>query len=470
MEDDKGVPPMPSEEELNDIALDIGPESEARFMANCEDSAGEQQCRWWAYQGYCNGQYRNYMTTNCRKSCRSCASAPTPSPVGGGAGASTPSPAGGAGGGGGAYQYVQQIGLQLDTNHERVGGRSSYVGVTKMENGRNVADNVQDAIKRVEVMKAMMNVAYNSAHWERSSQVLKIFMAPEFFFRGANGAYDIEKLADCTDPNKGCAAPIVRIVELLHQEVQQTKWKDWMFVFGTIVAHSIKEGEYFNFAPVMRGGPDGTKKRHIIAKTYISGIDFIKRRDLLVETGSQVALPTRGHFYAAFSELEKKTLANEGFTIDDADDVFMMDGIRFGVEVCLDHLQGVLKKQSTGPVQVHLVTSAGMKIHTNKGVVYDSRSNSYCGPMLLQDSGTYGGTSYYCPGCSSSSGSSANRNVNTVKYTAIPRGSGYKQENTRSVNTGLLYAVFDDGRLSREPPVINFAPSFKLNTASSCLR
>jgi hypothetical protein len=212
----------------------------------------------------------------------------------------------------------------------------------------------------------------------------------------------------------------------------------------------------------MRGGPDGTKKRHIIAKTYISGIDFIKRRDLLVETGSQVAFPTGRHFYAAFSELEKKTLANKGFTIDDADDVFVMDGIRFGVEVCLDHALGVLKKQSTGPVQVHLVTSAGMEIHIDKSAVYDEKSNSFCGPVLLQDAGSNKGTSYYCPGCSFYSGSLANRDVNKVDSTKIPTGSGYKQENTITVNTD---AVFVD----KPPPMINFAPAFKLNTASSCL-
>jgi hypothetical protein len=318
-------------------------------------------------------------------------------------------------------------------------------------------------------MKAMMNVAHNSAHWERSSQVLKIFMAPEFFWRGANGAYDIEKMADCTDPNKGCAAPIMKIVELLHQEVQQTKWKDWMFVFGTIVAHSVKENEYFNFAPVMRGGPDGTKKHHIIAKTYMSTIDFLQSSKLDDVTGSQVAMPQvkpgKMFKYDLFSELEKKTLANEGFTIDDVDDVFMMDGIRFGVEVCLDHKNGVLKKQSqsTGPVQVHLVTSAGMKIEIDKNAVYDEKSNSFCGPVLLQDAGSNKGTSYYCPGCSFYSGSLANRDVNKVDSTKIPTGSGYKQENTITVNTD---AVFVD----KPPPRINFAPAFKLNTASSCLR
>jgi hypothetical protein len=182
-----------------------------------------------------------------------------------------------------------------------------------------------------------------------------------------------------------------------------------------------------------------------------------------------VAFPTGKHFYAAFSELEKKTLANEGFTIDDADDVFMMDGIRFGVEVCVDHKMGVLKEQSksTGPVQVHLVSSAGMDIHINNGIVYDKKSNSFCGPMLLQDAGGVGGTSYYCPGCSSSSGSSANRYVNIVNSTYFPSGSGYKRENTRTVNTRLLHAVFD---AKKPPATINFSPSFKLNTASSCLR
>jgi hypothetical protein len=364
-----------------------------------------------------------------------------------------------------SYQYVQQVGLQLDTSPEYVGGKSSYVGVTKIDSrGRNVVDNVVDAEKRVEVMKDMMNIAYESAHWERSPQVLKIFMAPEFFFRGANGAYDIEKLADCADPSRACGAPVIRILELLREEVKKVKWNDWMFVFGTIVAHSIKEEEFFNFAPVMRGGPSGTTKHHIIAKTYISGIDFVKRSDLLFRTGGQVALPP-DRFYDVFSELEKQTLANEGFTLDDVDDVFVMDGIRFGVEVCLDHFQGVLKDQTSRPVQVHLVTSAGMKIYTDNGVTYDTSTASFCGPLFLQDSGKHGGTQYFCPGCSYAIGGSASDSVNTVKYNVFSFDTGYKQEKTTAANTYNLYNVFDDGILSSNPPVINFAPSVEVNKA-----
>lgn len=39
-----------------------------------------------------------------------------------------------------------------------------------------------------------LDAIYNSSKWDRSPTTLKVFMAPEFFFRGPDGAYRVQPL------------------------------------------------------------------------------------------------------------------------------------------------------------------------------------------------------------------------------------------------------------------------------------
>ncbi|GMH59006.1 hypothetical protein TL16_g02737 [Triparma laevis f. inornata] len=89
-------------------------------------------------------------------------------------------------------------------------------------------------------MEDAIETAYASA--DNSDDVLKIFVAPEFYWRGPEGAYDAMGLLQAG----GEFNAISEICERLTTVVSAEKFKNYIFVFGTIIAatpKSLKEGE-----------------------------------------------------------------------------------------------------------------------------------------------------------------------------------------------------------------------------------
>lgn len=303
------------------------------------------------------------------------------------------------------YRYVQMVGLSLYTfPEEGMGGKQIYKGIDRSFNSSNSSantNNTLDAERRVAYMRRMVNVAYSSNHWSRDRRVLKIFMAPEFFFRGPHGAYDMRLMDGCTrkDIRKGfCNTPVMKILKGLRYAVTRSRFRDWMFVFGTVVAVMDRE-KYYNFAPVLRGGK-GRRHHYIIQKAHVSNIDFVDCENGVSEGSALcVANPRRDNVtkYAVFSSSQESLLKQIGFRIQDGNE-FKMDGIRIGLEVCLDHAKKELLTTSQG-VQVHLITSAGMQIQWSAVPSPDEEGTAY-GPVFLQDGGAEGAHSQFlCPGC-----------------------------------------------------------------------
>ncbi len=83
-----------------------------------------------------------------------------------------------------------------------------------------------DIEKRCAVMVQAVKKAYASTGFAADSRVLKIFMAPEFYFRGQQGAYAVESLH--------------QILPALSTETSNGKYKDWLFVFGSAIGYREK--------------------------------------------------------------------------------------------------------------------------------------------------------------------------------------------------------------------------------------
>lgn len=66
---------------------------------------------------------------------------------------------------------------------------------------------------------------------------------------------------------------------ILHP-LQDKKYENWLFVFGTIIAASRNDLTvddnylFFNFAPILQGGTNG--KKMLAPKEYVSSIDFLR--------------------------------------------------------------------------------------------------------------------------------------------------------------------------------------------------
>jgi len=250
---------------------------------------------------------------------------------------------------------------------------------------------------------------YQSKHGSESSdaKTLKIFMAPEFFFRGFYGAYDV--------------SAVTEIFTALRGFTKDAKFDDWLFVFGTVIAAyfddqlvcwncnkmgaaqfkrrndltwycpdcadggDVAEGRLgariVNVALIQKGGEDTDRNSYVVDKEYVSHVDF--RRHVTAKALSE-GKKISGYNNVAKLEPWKSDRQIEllGVTVkalppDGSRDVgggapskfadermggsiFTIDGIKIGLEICLDHTNGRIGP-GTG-IQIQLVPSAGASL------------------------------------------------------------------------------------------------------------
>jgi len=198
---------------------------------------------------------------------------------------------------------------------------------------------------------------------DEDRKTLKIFMAPEFFFRGPYGAYrDI-----------GWAS---KILSMMRAETGKPAYADWLFVHGSALFSTQdekKDGSMLeNYALVQKGGPRTNDVQDVVvAKEFPSHIDFEhptvsdrdwykgKRPEARIAGEDVHALKPDGGRKDPLEPLSTGKPASElaGGCI------FTMDGITFGLEVCRDHyLRRLASSQQRSRALIQLVPSAGMSI------------------------------------------------------------------------------------------------------------
>lgn len=182
---------------------------------------------------------------------------------------------------------------------------------------------------------------------DKKPTTLKVFMAPEFFYRGKGGAY----IHDLINGWKGPTPAEFAVsghdnFRGLFGNLDVFSFSDWLFVFGTAISASFpaknvngkwhldatRMGEIYNTALIQPVRPSDA---YASRKHYKSGIDFIN--DSYRSTGF-----TLGTVEVADPEnLEPGESDREGsatFKINGINDKGGQP-IMFGLEVCLDHAQ-----------------------------------------------------------------------------------------------------------------------------------
>ena len=253
-------------------------------------------------------------------------------------------------------------------------------GFCYLGNSKNITE---DIFHRFEIVEQVLNrikrdASAESPDIDHTDDVLKIFMIPEFFWRGPNGAYS-------TDLMVPPETIVMDLADRLRALVADDFFNDFLFVFGTIIAadtpddprkpwelESAKDVEYYNFATVHKGG-SSHHHRYLVTKKYISGADFLSRTTL------PNPKEENKHTYGALSEELSKMFVSRNITLI-TNNILELDGLRIGLEICLDHRMGTLwnhiKTHHLPLVDVLLVTSAGMAIERGPnpvvpgGVVY----------------------------------------------------------------------------------------------------
>ena len=233
------------------------------------------------------------------------------------------------------YQNVQFIAYAIDTApQENADGSETYLGL----DGRPV----QDIEARCTLMTRAILTA--QAHLPQASPpepagtTLKVFLAPEFFFRGPTGAYQMDD--------------VQRVIGTLQDFVADEQWADWAFGFGTIVGTSAPapgsppvidpDGiqEIYNFTLFQQGGvaAKGHAGARVVMKELMSGIDFI------ADEANPGGLLLGQVEYLAAGAAGGPGRENQKVNYDGAG-IFGLAGITWAIEICLDHRYTVQRLQ-----------------------------------------------------------------------------------------------------------------------------
>ena len=265
-------------------------------------------------------------------------------------------------------------------------------------------DDLTDMQQKCKIMMAAVKHAQSmvTASGVDNDETLKIFMAPEFYFRGVNGAYSFE-----------VASQILPQME--KEGASKSNYQHWLFVFGTAVAASMDEitycsvcGNYTPDAVVHNRNPSSPLDKngihswtnavcakdpthplhtgsfgaevhnvalikkgadlHTVAKEYVSPVDYVNDKVTLtrLQNGTMqtspmnVIAPQGSNSGRIVSKFQDERMGGGVFTID---------GITFGLEICLDHAKsptgiGVPGRMTeyANSIQILLIPSCGMSI------------------------------------------------------------------------------------------------------------
>ena len=285
------------------------------------------------------------------------------------------------------YTYFQGFGFQVytggaaavlqnangtPTNNDECKGLHSYGHVEgDLQCYLGYLDPIKDVRHRLRVMKDAVERAYEQS--KKESHILKVFIAPEFFWRGKNGAYIFANETSTAGPHEGggrdvACGPVCEILRGLEGFVADKKYEDWLFVFGTVIASEVLPSEdewdylFYNFAPLYKGyDPKVTThhgKRFLVPKRYVSVIDFLTPRRNFNDTLAKELRPINDIDYDEDNQFDttvfnpydlsqnkydydmwlnyKEELSQLGYAIIEYN-WFVMNGIAFSIEICLDH-------------------------------------------------------------------------------------------------------------------------------------
>ncbi|HEY5328250.1 MAG TPA: hypothetical protein VIJ79_00055 [Acidobacteriaceae bacterium] len=329
-----------------------------------------------------------------------------------------------------------------------------------------------DAAIRIGRMKEAIEAAFqcHRSHYQNDpndTKTLKIFMAPEFYFRGLYGAYDI--------------CYVSRIFAELRNFTKDAKFKDWLFVFGTVIAasfddrlvcdacgkrgatqfkrighnryacascppDSVKEqrlgATIDNVALIQKGGEGDDKNSYLVEKEYVSHIDFKRHMDQIALNKGKAAtgyatgvgivndwdadrriqirgtIPGTSTMARALPVPGSRDVHGSASKFTDermGGSIFTMDGIKFGLEICLDHL--LARVPAGSGIQIQLVPSAGAS--------------------LVQFACVPQGIAFNVDG-----GDAGSSDVRINDSGAVPSGSGTLATNSSSVSGGGEVVVY----------------------------
>ncbi|MCC8428688.1 hypothetical protein LJ725_06920 [Reyranella aquatilis] len=228
-------------------------------------------------------------------------------------------------------------------------------------------DPVSDLSVRLDLMTEAIHAAANSPDINRDPSVLKVFVAPEFYFRPRTGAYPDNGLLGAM----GAAPTRGTIMGELSAKLHGPDWKDWLFVFGTAMVENRMAGEprkppgeieMLNLALVQKGDRSlVVQKKRRGSEDWMDFPDVSPVAEDVKGFGGQWPSYFEGAFPLSYSEeLNDRVLPGRGI---DRGGIVRLDGITFGIEICADHgferLRGIAMESGDVYAQIQIVPACG---------------------------------------------------------------------------------------------------------------
>ena len=205
---------------------------------------------------------------------------------------------------------------------------------------------------------------------------------------------------------------LLKLGDRVRAYIKDEIFSNYLFLFGTIIAVGPRNpatGEnftnhgqtldpekiaYANFSPIAKGGPNKGPHSYFATKKYISTVDFLNREILPNPRNYNDSFYKYDDFSDRFNDLLKERHIQLV-----TDNVIDLDGLKIGVEICLDHRMGSLwenlkQHHKSKLVDVQIITSAGMAIERGPnpvvpgGVVYLSDGEASSAACYRSDDGT----------------------------------------------------------------------------------
>ena len=298
------------------------------------------------------------------------------------------------------FNKIQFIGTAISTtpsNLTSIDEYSDYGFYAGLE------DEQKDIEERISLIRSIIEKIVKGNKFDKDPSTLKIIVFPEFLMRGTKGAYLYQNLL-----------PFVQsIIELVNRE-------DILLVIGSILSSEIsasKNTDFYNTGDDLLNiyfrlhQENGRKKLKSLLKRADEIGTFIKAEnddafdEILVKTleysdimATQVIrnccyIVGNSYCNTVLKQYKSKEdfILNTNFnnslddtplflqtttkyaeineTADSNGSVFEYGGIKFGIEICLDHKRKRLKNLGITPVDVQIIPSCGMKINPESVVV-----------------------------------------------------------------------------------------------------
>jgi hypothetical protein len=282
------------------------------------------------------------------------------------------------------YTRIQFIGHVINTG-ARIDKTTRLWSYTGLE---SEADDISGRLQLVAeaLTEASKRVTEHNAQGE---DILKVYMMPEFFFRGPKGAYTFDELIGTTQA--------IGLLPRIQKFLLAPQFNNWLFVGGTALGRSLSPGcpskfeapyTEFDFPQEVTSaslcqecGPKSasSENANVVVKYFKSTVDFLSayqspgflekdpaRPGLLWErVGHMAPLAVPGQPNP--TEVRPPT----PYARYTGQEVFKVDGKNWALEICLDHAMKRLKNSNPPPIGCQLITSCGMSIQPDAVAVKD---------------------------------------------------------------------------------------------------